>query len=343
MFWYEKLWYGNSRWTLALLPFSYLFQLLMTVRKLLYSMGFFHQHRIAVPVVVVGNITVGGTGKTPLVIALAKWLQEQGERPGIVSRGYRGRSKDYPRLVSPTSKTAEVGDEPVIIARHTGCPVMVDPNRVRAAKTLLAQSDCTIIISDDGLQHFRLARDIEILLVDGQRGFGNGYCLPAGPLRESASRAQNVDFIVSNGPGFSSEYSMSFQYSDITNILDPAIKLEQWQNTQPVFAITGIGNPQRFYNELQQQGFKIVKHAFHDHHQFNPTDFAFTDTAPVIMTEKDAVKCRDFAQHNWWYLPISAELPAQFWSAFAQRLQAIKATAKPASLTHAAGSPESYQ
>jgi tetraacyldisaccharide 4'-kinase len=324
MLWYEKIWYGNARFAPLLVPFSYLYQMAMVLRRSLYRLGLFHQDGVSVPVIVVGNLTVGGTGKTPFVIALAKWLEEQGERPGIVTRGYGGRSKHYPVLLSEQSDLAEVGDEALLIARQTGCPVMVDPRRVRAAQALVAQTDCTIVISDDGLQHTQLARDIEILLVDGRRRFGNELLLPAGPLREPLTRIQQVDFVVSKGQAMPDEYSMEFHYGEITNLRDPSLKLSPTSNPQLAFAFAGIGNPQLFYEQLDHLGFSLRKHSFPDHYQFTGTDFAFTDSVPVIMTEKDAVKCTAFAQSNWWYLPITATLPTGFWQAFTKRLQEVK-------------------
>lgn len=324
MLWYEKIWYGNSALSSLLLPFSYLYRYTMALRSWFYHMSFFRQDSMPVPVIVVGNLTVGGTGKTPFVIALAKWLIEQGERPGIVSRGYGGRSKQYPVLLSKDSRVAEVGDESLIIARHTGCPVMVDPQRVRAAQALVTQTDCTIIISDDGLQHTQLARDMEILLIDGRRRFGNEFLLPAGPLREPLSRLKQVDFVISKGEEMPEAYLMEFNYGEISNLRDPSVKLSPTNNLQYSFAFAGIANPQPFYEKLEDLGFTLRKHSFPDHYQFTPTDFAFTESVPVIMTEKDAVKCAEFARSNWWYLPISAKLPALFWEAFAQRLHEVK-------------------
>jgi len=329
MMWYEKIWYGNSRLALLLLPFSYLYRIAMAYRRWLYRIGIFRQEGVSVPVIVVGNLTVGGTGKTPLVIALAKWLEEQGERPGIVTRGYGGRSQNYPLLVSKNSDATEVGDESLIIARQTSCPVIVDPKRVRAAQALVAQTDCTIIISDDGLQHTQLARDIEILLVDGSRRFGNEYLLPAGPLREPLSRLKEVDFVVSKGTEIPDTYLMGYQYSELCNLKDPSLKLAPSTNAQIIFAYAGISNPQPFFDQLEHLGFTVHKRIFPDHYQFNPTDFVFTETVPVIMTEKDAVKCEKFAQANWWYLPIRAELKPSFCSAVQEALVKVKAEKKP--------------
>ncbi len=324
MMWYEKIWYRDSSWVWPLLPISLLYQVIITIRRWCYQIGLFKQHRVDVPVIVVGNLTVGGTGKTPLVIALVEKLKAQGERPGIVTRGYGGRSRRYPVLVSADCSATEVGDEPLIIAKHTQCPVMVDPKRARAAKALLAQTDCTVIISDDGLQHRGLARDIEILLVDGQRRFGNGYCLPAGPLREPLKRMEEVNFVVSNGALYPNATLMSFEYGSLTNLLDHQKQFPTFARTEPVFAVTGIGNPQRFFEALQVQGYNIMKNALRDHHRFSPTDFAFTESAPVIMTEKDAVKCQDFAQPNWWYLPVSAQLSSEFWEPLLAQLAKVK-------------------
>jgi tetraacyldisaccharide 4'-kinase len=327
--WYEKIWYGNSRLALLLLPFSYIYRYAMAYRRWLYRIGFFRQEGVSVPVIVVGNLTVGGTGKTPLVIALAKWLEEHGERPGIVTRGYGGRSQNYPVLVSKNSHASEVGDESLMISRQTSCPVMVDPKRVRGAQALVAETDCTIIISDDGLQHTHLARDIEILLIDGNRRFGNEHLLPAGPLREPLSRLKEVDFVVSKGKEIPDTHLMEYQYAELCNLKNPSLKFAPSTNGQIVFAYAGISNPQPFFEQLERMGFTLRTHSFPDHYQFNSTDFVFTETVPVIMTEKDAVKCEDFAQANWWYLPIRAELKPTFCSDIQEALVKVKAEKKP--------------
>lgn len=327
MMWYEKIWYSDSPLHTIFLPFSFLYKCYITVRGWLYRWKILRQHSVKVPVIVVGNITVGGTGKTPFVIALANWLKEQGERPAIVSRGYGGQSREYPVLVSGQSTADEVGDETILIWRQTSCPVMVHPQRVRAAQKLVADTDCTVIISDDGLQHTQLARDIEILLVDGQRKFGNEELLPAGPLRESMARLNKVDFIISKGQKISDEipeaYLMQTLYGEICNLRDSTLKLTK-DNTPLAFAFAGIANPKPFYDYLDQQGFNLRKHSFPDHYQFDQSDFAFTDTVPVIMTEKDAVKCENFSQSNWWYLPIKAELPSSFWEKLKERFEKVK-------------------
>jgi tetraacyldisaccharide 4'-kinase len=280
----------------------------MWCRKQAYHFGLFKQYRISVPVIVVGNISVGGTGKTPCVIWLVKQLQQAGYRPGIISRGYGSQAKRYPQNVIPNSNPDLVGDEPVIISRHTQCPMAISPNRVEAAEYLLEHYDCNIIIADDGLQHTALARDIEIVVVDGQRLFGNGLCLPAGPLREPLSRLKIVDFIVYNG-GNSNKFNMTLTQGNIINLLEPSITktLADFSN-KPVHAIAGIGNPERFFNQLSASGLIVQNHPFSDHHHFQKGDLAFGDDISILMTEKDAVKCQAFATENMWFIPIEATI-----------------------------------
>lgn len=322
MMWYEKIWYGKEdSFVISILtPLSAVYKNIINFRHWLYKKNILKIHKLSVPVIVVGNITMGGTGKTPLVIALALWLKEKGLKPGIISRGYGGRSKNYPLLVKERSPSTEVGDEPLVIATRSQCPVIVDPNRVRGAQLLINEYNCDIIISDDGLQHSALGRDIEILVIDGERQFGNGHLFPAGPLRESVDRVQQVDFVISNGTEIPNGYSMNYEYGNVTNLIDPSIKLEKENASEEVFAFAGVGNPKRFFNELDRRGFKSRKHSFPDHYAFDSTDFAFTERTSVIMTEKDAVKCHGFAQPNFWYLPISARLPTEFWTNLAQKL-----------------------
>lgn len=322
MRWYEKIWYGkeDSIPVSLLLPFSILYQWIIHFRRWLYQKKILKIHRLSKPVIVVGNLTLGGTGKTPVVIALAHWLKERGERPGIISRGYGRKNKNRSLRVTEHSTATDVGDEALVIARQTQVPVIVDANRVRGGRQLIDEFNCTIIISDDGLQHTALARDIEILVIDGLRGFGNNHLFPAGPLRESTERTQQVDFIISNGAEISNGFCMNYEYGEIKNLVHPSMTLQKENASVEVFAFAGLGNPQRFFDELDRRGFKSRKHSFPDHYDFTPTDFAFTDQTSVVMTEKDAVKCQGFAQPNWWYLPISARLPAEFWESLAQKL-----------------------
>ena len=265
------------------------------------------------PVIIVGNITVGGTGKTPLVIYLTNFLIQKGFRPGIISRGYKGKAKLWPQLVNELSDPHLVGDEPVLLAKRCQCALAVGPNRIESANLLIQENNCNIIIADDGLQHYRLARDIEIAVVDGRRRFGNGHCLPAGPLREPVSRMQQVDIAVINGGSEPFMLTMNLAFTKVSNLLTPGLTKELYEFKETnVHVIAGIGNPDRFFNQLAEAGISIVKHAFSDHHNFTPEELIFNDNWPVIMTEKDAVKCRQFAQKNYWYISVDAVVDSRF-------------------------------
>ncbi|MBL1319923.1 MAG: tetraacyldisaccharide 4'-kinase [Methylophaga sp.] len=308
MKWLLTSWYQPHPIRWLLWPLSALYCSIIWCRKQAYHFGLFKQHKMSVPVIVVGNISVGGTGKTPCVTWLAKQLKQAGYRPGIISRGYGGRSESYPQNVNSTSDPILVGDEPVIISRHTQCPMVVSPNRVEAAKFLLQQHNCNIIVSDDGLQHTKLGRDIEIVVVDHQRLFGNGLCLPAGPLREPLSRLKTVDFIVYNG-GNANEFNMQLSQSAAINLADNTLtKTFAEFSDQAVHAVAGIGNPKRFFNQLIENKLTVHPHPFSDHHYFQPADLDFGDDAQILMTEKDAVKCQTFATENMWFIPIEATI-----------------------------------
>lgn len=307
--WLINSWYKPHpiRWLLS--PLSALYRTIIWLRRHCYSIGIFKQQRLVVPVIIVGNVSVGGTGKTPFVIWLAKQLQQAGFRPGIISRGYGGHTDKYPQRVESSSNPAIVGDEPIIIHRHTQCPMAVAPDRFSAGKMLLQQSDCNIIIADDGLQHYALARDIEIVIVDGDRLFGNKYCLPAGPLREPLSRLEQVDFIVHNGGKSSAQFQMNLSQIPAINLLEPTIHKNITDFVdQPVHAVAGIGNPDRFFKQLIKQGLNIIPHPFNDHHIFQSNDISFNDSNPILMTEKDAVKCQHFVNKNMWAVPIEATI-----------------------------------
>lgn len=322
-------WYGKRAWTFLLLPLTVIFVLLANVRR--YWILRYTQKRLVTPVIIVGNISVGGTGKTPLLIALVKRLQQQGFNPGVISRGYGGNASHYPYLLNAASTAAEAGDEPVTIYQQTGCPVCVGADRIAVAR-VLEDENCDILLSDDGLQHYRLARDIEIAVVDGQRGLGNGWCLPVGPLRESKARLKTVDWVVVNSPtddfvmpGLADLFYVPMQIcaQDFINIQSgEKISAVEFNSTQ-VNAVAGIGNPQRFQNTLIQLGVTAKLHAYPDHHDYTASDLQFANNLPVVMTEKDAVKCREFAQPNWFYLPITASLPDSFWLALQQKLERI--------------------
>ena len=309
----DSLWYGNSPLSLLLAPLGWLFCAAAVLRRTAYRLGIARVGRVGAPVIVVGNISVGGTGKTPLVIWMARFLMSRGLRPGIVSRGYRGRAENWPQQVRVDSDPIVVGDEPVLLARATGCPVVADPDRLRAARSLLVHAQCDVILSDDGLQHLGMGRDVEIAVVDGIRRHGNGRCLPAGPLREPVSRLASVDMVVSNGGGIGGEFSMLVSARGADNLQDETISepLERFR-PGPVHAVCGIGSPERFFDTLERAGLTLIRHPFPDHHPFAAADITFDDEIPVLMTEKDAVKCRRFATARHWCVPVQAELPDAF-------------------------------
>ncbi len=307
MHWLERHWYRKTPVSLLLLPVSWLYGALMAVRRGLYRARIFSSVRPPVPVIVVGNITVGGTGKTPFVAWLAGYLRRQGLRPGIVLRGYRGSAPDWPQDVSPQSDPAVVGDEAVMLARQTECPVAADPDRARAAQFLVRAHRCDVIVSDDGLQHLRLARDIEIAVIDGERRFGNGYCLPAGPLREPVNRLQDIPLCIVNGEPQAGELGMMLTETGFCRVNNPGTcAAADAFRGETVHAVAGIGHPGRFFAHLGKLGLGVVAHPFPDHHRFRPEDIRFEDPLPVIMTQKDAVKCEPFAGDNVWYLSVEA-------------------------------------
>ena len=276
------------------------------LRRLAYHTGVLKSYSVDLPVIVVGNITVGGTGKTPLVIWLAGWLKSQGHRPGIVLRGYGGNSKTWPRQVWAETLAEEVGDEAVLLARRTTCPVVVAPDRVAAAQALVNHTDCTIIITDDGLQHYRLRRDYEISVVDGQRGYGNGFCLPAGPLREPVNRVKMVNLVVTNSKPKEGVLTMEVKPTVFQNLRShQKTPLSEFKN-RAVHAVAGIGNPARFFDTLGDIGAEATHHPFPDHYRFDEHDLDFGDNRDIVMTEKDAVKCARFAGTNCWVLEVDA-------------------------------------
>jgi len=308
----QDSWYHRSWITWCLLPLTGLFCLLVSMRRALFRANLLQSHKLSVPVIVVGNITVGGTGKTPLVIALVELLRKQGWKPGVISRGYGGEAAKWPQPVHSDSDARLIGDEPLLIARRTAAPMWVGPDRVAAARQLLSESNVDIIVSDDGLQHYRMQRDVEIAVVDGARGLGNGHCLPAGPLREPRNRLKQVDFIVVNGGG-SNGIAMELEPQPPRSVADDhrTRSLDDFRG-QSVHAVAGIGNPQRFFQMLERAGLHITPHPFPDHHRYSAADIDFGDEAPVLMTEKDAVKCRSISDGRHWYIPVAAQLPDEF-------------------------------
>jgi len=325
----ERSWYHKAAWSPLLRPLSWVFEHLATRRRARYLRYPEYQWRAPVPVVVVGNISVGGTGKTPLVIALIALYRAQGFRPGVVSRGYGGKPPHYPFHVTANASPTESGDEPLLIVRHTGVPLVVDPDRVAAAKWLLAQTDCDIIISDDGLQHYRLARDVEIAVIDGQRGLGNERCLPEGPLREPVSRLQQVDMVVVNS-GDPQKWPGAFRMDIVPTTLrhlrsGASCSIEEWRAGKDgiVHAVAGIGNPSRFFDTLEKIGLQAIEHPFPDHHLYHPDDIEFNDALPVIMTEKDAVKLHNPLPADCWALQVEAALAQEFEEQLMQLTQRI--------------------
>jgi tetraacyldisaccharide 4'-kinase len=308
--WYNGLYRGA---VIAMLPLSWLFAAVVFLRRQAYQLGLLNRHRLAVPVIVVGNLTVGGTGKTPLVIWLVNFLKQQGYQPCVLSRGYRGKGSKWPQQVRKDSDPRSVGDEAILLAEHCQCPVGVSPDRVAAGNALLDHEQCDIIVCDDGLQHYALDRDIEIAVVDGVRRFGNRQMLPAGPLREPVGRLDSVDIVVANGTPDRREFGMRIVTDDLYNVSDWTQRVAtDYFKGKRVHAVSGIGNPTRFFYSLKKLGLEIVEHQFPDHHAFQPSDLSFAENLPIIMTEKDAVKCRRFAHNNCWYLAIRVEMPENF-------------------------------
>lgn len=306
-----RCWYRPCLWCFALAPFSLIFFVLAAARRWACRLGWLHSERLPVPVVVVGNIAVGGTGKTPLVIWLAERLRQAGYRPGIVSRGYGGRSKT-PAPVRPDSDPRAVGDEPVLLARRAACPVWVGRRRAEAARQLLAfHPEVDVILADDGLQHYALARDVEVAVVDGERGFGNRWLLPAGPLRESLARLRTVDAIVINGgqaiAGLPApQFAMTLAGSRFWKLGQPEVTVDATHFAgRAVHAMAGIGNPERFFRGLSRLGIQATPHALPDHHRYRRQDLP---NATLLMTEKDAVKCTAFDLPDAWALAIDAEV-----------------------------------
>jgi len=301
------LWYGGHWLAWPLWPLSALFRSGVALRRLAYRQGWFKSQRLPVTVIVVGNLSVGGTGKTPVVLWLSDWLRRQGWRPGIILRGYGGSARDWPRWVAADGDPGELGDEAVLLARRSGVPVVAGPDRVAAGLALLGRTDCNLLISDDGLQHYRLQRDLEILIIDASRGFGNGLCLPAGPLREPASRAREIPLRLASGGPWSGAEPLVIHPGDLINLRDPTrTKPLASLKRQRVTAVAGIGHPESFFTLLRQAGLHLDERPYPDHHPFTASDVASWPPGPLIMTEKDAVKCFPLAGEDHWYLPVTA-------------------------------------
>ncbi len=306
----EKLWSGKSGWWRLLLPFSFLYGVVSGLLRLSYAKGWRKSWRAPVPVVVVGNLTAGGNGKTPVVVWLVEQLQARGLKAGVVSRGYGGKADHYPLVLDERTTTAEAGDEPVLIYQRTGAPVAVAPGRADAVAALLRCATIDVIVTDDGLQHYALQRDIEIVVVDGVRRFGNGWWLPAGPMRERESRLRDVNAVVINGGhAGQGEISMQLVAGDAVNLLTG--EKRHLSEFSRVVAMAGIGHPPRFFSTLRSMGVvPQAEIAFADHHAYSLQEVQqlLSGEQQLLMTEKDAVKCRSFARADWWYLPVTAQL-----------------------------------
>ncbi|MEE8118702.1 MAG: tetraacyldisaccharide 4'-kinase [Gammaproteobacteria bacterium] len=322
----NALWYGERR-SAMLLPISWLFRLLVVVRRAMYKSRLLRTKRLDVPVVVIGNITAGGTGKTPLVIWLARRLAEKGIRPGVVSRGHKAKRTRNPLEVISSTDVHFSGDEPLLIARRANCPVFVHRSRARAGMAMLGKYDVEVIICDDGLQHYKLHRDFEIVVVDSKRRFGNGAMLPAGPLREPVSRIKQADFVIVNGGEEKFDGVLTIPMKLIpgmtTEIKTAKRKPLKEFSGQRIHAVAGIGNPGRFFDQLRMTGLDVIEHPFPDHTEYQLDDLFFNDELPIIMTEKDAVKCEVFALPNWWFVPTAAMVPTNMLEPLINELKAI--------------------
>jgi tetraacyldisaccharide 4'-kinase len=325
--WWQRAWYEAKVRPILwlLLPLHSLFVAISSSRRWLYQRGWLASHKAPVPLIVVGNITVGGSGKTPVTLALVKHLQQAGWRPGIISRGYGGKGP-FPLLVDGNCNASACGDEPWLLQQRAGVPLVVAPDRVAAARQLCQlHPEVTILVADDGLQHYRLQRDIEVLVIDGRRRFGNGWRLPLGPLREPLQRIEQADFCVqqAGNDGTCSSHFYQIVPAKWRRVSDDSeVDQVNWQ--QPI-ALAGIADPQRFFDTVRGLGIApIACRSFADHHPFSAADFADISAEQVLlMTEKDAAKCRAFAAANWYYLPISAAFADDFWQQIDRRLAAL--------------------
>ena len=315
--WIERVWYADGRFGWILLPLSAIYWLIIGIRRFLYDNGVLRVHKSDAPVIVVGNISAGGTGKTPTVLWLVEELRARGFRPGIVSRGYGGSQSGTSMRVEASSEASVVGDEPALLARRSGCPVVVDPDRVRAAE-MLVDDGVDVVVADDGLQHYRLARDYEICVVDGARGLGNRRLLPAGPLREGPQRLDDVEQVLVNGPlrGSGSQLTVGEQNAISFELVATlacrlngslARPLERFADTT-VHAVAAIGNPQRFFDLLRAHGIQVIEHRFPDHAALRGKDLDFGDGFEVFMTEKDAVKLGRNMKDKFWFVPVELRM-----------------------------------
>lgn len=316
-------WYKGHPALALLRPLECLYRRVVNRKRARFLAGQADIYTAPVPVVVVGNITIGGTGKTPLILWMIDHCRARGLRVGVVSRGYGAKPPSLPWRVLPQQPAEHAGDEPLLIVNRTGVPLMIDPDRSQAVRTLLAEEPLDLILSDDGLQHYRLNRDLELVLIDAVRGLGNRRCLPAGPLREPVERLHSVDALLYNGAAADRDDGFAFQLkpSALVNLVTGERRpVDHFPPGQQVHAVAGIGNPQRFFNTLEGLHWRPVPHAFADHAVFSAQALSFTPALPVVMTEKDAVKCASFAAPDWWYLTVEAVPSPAFVSWFDSQL-----------------------
>lgn len=311
-------WYQGHPALLLLRPLEWLYRAVVLRKRQRFLAGQSPSYRAPVPVIVVGNITVGGTGKTPLILYLIDHCRARGLRVGVVSRGYGAQPPSVPWRVTAEQSAGEAGDEPLLLVQRSGVVLMIDPDRARAVQALLSAEPLDLILCDDGLQHYRLARDLELVLIDAVRGLGNRRCLPAGPLREPQARLQSVDAVLFNGASADSAEGFGFtlQPTALVNVASGERQpLDLFASGQAVHAVAGIGNPQRFFRTLEALNWRPIAHAFADHATYSAASLEFSPSLPLLMTEKDAVKCRAFAQPDWWYLAVDAR-PSPAFSAW---------------------------
>ncbi len=324
MNWFERGWYRQHNWIYLLAPLSLVFWFLSLLRRGLFKLGLKQSHQLKVPVIVVGNITVGGTGKTPFVVWLVEQLKQQGFKPGVINRGYGSQLGNKNKLIEASDLAAFVGDEAKLIYQNAHVPVAVGTDRIKSA-ALLTEAGCNILVCDDGLQHYKLKRDLEIILIDGSRGLGNQCLLPAGPLREGKWRLKTTDLVIQNGAQQNPYSAFHFTTHALSPVPVDKQSKQEFDLHQAYYAVCGIGNPQRFYQTLADKKIQLLeKYSFIDHHQFTLSDFSNFQNSGVIMTEKDAVKCEPFAQKNWWYLPITIKPDAAFIQLLQKQLTKIR-------------------
>lgn len=322
----QRAWYQGHPGLYLLWPLELVYRCVVQAKRARFLRGAIASYRAPVPVIIVGNITVGGTGKTPLILWLIDQCRAQGLQVGVVSRGYGARPARLPWTVHASDSAEQAGDEPLLIVQRSGVPLVIAPERAQAVQQLLAEFRVDIILSDDGLQHYGLARDLELVLIDAARGLGNQRCLPMGPLREPIQRLHTVDAVLLNGAEQDSDqaFAMQLQPIELVHVRSGSRQpLSYFPSGQKMHAVAGIGNPQRFFKTLEALNWQPIAHAFADHAEFTAEDLAFADALPVVMTEKDAVKCRAFAAENCWYLQVAAQPSPAFSSWFTEQLKCL--------------------